>query len=368
MKDLIEFIHIEGFQSQYDTRIDFSEGMTALTGLSMDGKTAIMRAFEFVRNNRPSGFKFNYRYEDIPTKVTIGVNGHEIIHMKSDKPLNKEGHKALYIIKHPDGSTKEYSAYGSKVPDEVTELLNISDISMQSQLDPYMLVLSTSGQIAATINKITGIEASEVWMKKIKTTTGNLKAEKIVLEGNQKRLSEEISAVNWIDDFKAMTEKAQELDWKYDRVIRDANAILDLVNVNSATIAKIKAIESQLFGLKDITKGLNQVDDRLADFTTKNALINEYRRNKKSIQDASALFDTILPVIGAFDIASKEIQNIKEKLNYIEFYNNQKLMAETCLEELEREKDNLASLLLDSGKCFVCGNELNDLEKIREGL
>lgn len=268
---MIEFIDIKGFQSQYDTRIDFAEGMTALTGLSMDGKTAIMRAFEFVRKNRPSGLKFGYRYEDMVTSVSIGIDGHIITHMKAKVALNKEGHKALYVIRYPDETEREFSAYGASVPDPVTELLDISDIAMQSQLDPYMLVLSTAGQIATTINKITGINESDGWLKEIRKTLTALKAEESVLENSNAALSKEILGMAWIDDFKKVVEKAEEVNWKYEKVIRDANAILDLVNANSACWVKIKAVKSQLLGFRDIVKAVDQVDSKVAEINNRNA-------------------------------------------------------------------------------------------------
>ena len=368
MKNLIEFIDIKGFQSQYDTRIDFAPGMTALTGLSMEGKTAILRAFEFVRRNRPSGLKFGYRYEDMITSVAIGINGHIITHKKAKTALNKEGHKALYIIEYPNGEETEFSAYGASVPDPVTDLLNISDIAIQSQLDPYMLVLSTAGQIATTINKITGIDVSDRWLKEIRKTLTTLNAEKAILEKTNKGLSKEILRMAWVDEFKKDVEKAEELNWKYEKVLRDANAILDLVNVNSAALSKIGAIKAQLIGLQDIIKAVSQVDDKVAEINTRNAMCKQYLDSSWLHKVNLGHYEAIYPDISLFDTVTREIEKVKSDIEFNDFYWNQNLMADTCREELEIEKDNLATILTDSGKCFLCGSELTDWGLIRENI
>lgn len=368
MKNLIEFIEIEGFQSQYNTRIDLSEGMTALTGLSMDGKTAVLRAFEFVRKNRPSGFKFNYRYEDIPTRVSIGVDSHIITHMKSDKALNKEGHKALYIIKFPDGSVKEISAYGTNVPDEVDDILNISDIAIQSQLDPYMLILSTTGQIAATINKITGIDISDKWIKDINKAITGLKAEKSVLENSNTNLAVEIQKYKGIDDIKIKILNAQELDWEYDKTIRDANSILDLVNVNSQTMIKVTSISGHLTTLQTLINRLETIEDQMASIRTKRAFATGYWFAKKSADDNVAIFEGLYPKISLIESIDEEIKNITDTDNFKDFYNNQLLMSSLCNDELESEKDKLTTLLIESGKCYICGSELTDWNKTREAI
>jgi exonuclease SbcC len=368
MKNLIEFIQIEGFQSQYNTRIDFSEGMTAFTGLSMDGKTAIMRAFEFVRKNRPTGFKFNYRYEDVPTRVSIGIGTHIITHVKSNKALNKEGHKALYIIESQDGEREEFSAYGTTVPEKVTELLNISDIAFQSQLDPYMLILSTSGQIATTINKITGIDSSDQWIKDINKALTGLKAEKTVLNNSQKNLAADVASYSGIDEIKAKILKAQELDYEYDKIIRDSNAILDLINVNSATSMKLDSVTGHLTTLQSLVNRLGTIDQEQASIGSKMALKAKYEISREVCDENIARYEQLCPKISLLQSADESIKSKKEIIGFRDFYYNQKLMLEACQNELNIEKDNLTDLLIEAGVCHLCGSELKDKRKIREAI
>lgn len=365
---MIEFIDIKGFQSQYNTRIDFAPGMTALTGISMDGKTAILRAFEWVRKNRPSGFKFNYRYEQTITSVSIGIDGHIITHMKADVPLNKEGHKALYIIRYPDETEKEFSAYGTSVPDQITDIFDVSDIAIQSQLDPYMLVLSTAGQIATTINKITGIDASDSWLKEIRKTFTDINTEKLILEKSNAALSKEILSLAWVDNFKTVVEEAEELNWKYEKTLRDANAILDLVNVNSACLVKIKAIKSQLTGFQDIMKAVDLVDGKVAEITTANILCKQYLDSSWFHKVNLSHYEAIYPKISLIQVIGRELDKIGEALDLKFANNNLSVGCDGASYDLDNAKDQLATLLVESGKCFVCGSELTDLELIRENL
>ena len=52
---MIKKLHIRNFQSHKDSRLIFSDGVNVIVGNSDSGKSAILRALNWVITNRPSG-------------------------------------------------------------------------------------------------------------------------------------------------------------------------------------------------------------------------------------------------------------------------------------------------------------------------
>src|SRR4030042_4810240 len=100
---MLEYLHLKYFRSHIDSRFDFSKGATAIIGLSMSGKTIVGRALEVLRNYRPPGFSYRYRYDDQPCVIEAGVDGHVVRLQKRTKALGREGNKAVYYLRYPTG-------------------------------------------------------------------------------------------------------------------------------------------------------------------------------------------------------------------------------------------------------------------------
>lgn len=365
---MIEFIRVRGFQSHVDTYVKLSKGMTAITGLSMDGKTALLRGFKWAKDNRPTGSKFRYKYEDIDTIIDIGVDDHVISHIKSSKALNKEGHKALYIIQYPSKETKEFSAYGTAVPEEITSILNISDICIQNQLDPYMLVLSTSGQIATTINKITGIDASDKWIKEIKKALNTIKAESAVLKKTQKTLAEELIPFDGIDEIQSLILEASRAQDEYDKILRDCNQILDLVDVINASTVKLNAEKSVLNDLKVMLATDTQLTEEIARINKKNQHAVDISINiekKERLKAQKEVLNPLIQDIKNIDKKMLRIWQIQETAKKIE---NTKLSIMTKIDIRDISKGEYIKALFDNGKCYVCGSKFESYEKLRDQI
>ena len=100
---MIKKIKIENFQSHRDTELEFSKGVNVITGLSNSGKTAIIRAFQLLKNNRPLGFRYNRTKN--PTKIEFeDFDGNKA-------KLTKTKKEAIYKT-----NTIELKKIGSDVP------------------------------------------------------------------------------------------------------------------------------------------------------------------------------------------------------------------------------------------------------------
>ena len=365
---MIEYIHIKNFQSHVDSRIDFSSRTTAVTGLSMNGKTAIKRAFEWLRKNRPSGFRFNYRYGDKPTEVEIGIDGHILRLSKGDKTLDDDGNKAIYYIKYPDGSEVEEKAFGTSVPDSVTALLGISDISIQDQLDAYLLVISSAGEIARTINRITGVDVGDRWLKDINRNITSINRSISRISGEIDFLEEDVNKYDGIDDLKEITERAKILQANRDTKAEFSDQLVDIINTHNAAVRWLE--ENKAF-LSPLLK-LKQEYDSLSSELTR---INEQRELSVNIL---TLWEGKEEFVSAINFLQPELQKFKDFFEFkkkltelkqlVSKYDTTNSLIEPAKQELQRNKESLANYLLKIRVCYVCGGEFDDFDKIMRSI
>jgi exonuclease SbcC len=358
---MIEYIEVKNFQSHRHSRIELCSGTTAITGLSMNGKTAIKRAFEWVRNNRPTGFRFNYRYADDPTVVEIGVDGGFVRLEKSTK-----GSK--YIVKDK-GRYSEHKAFGTSVPPEVTELLGVSDISIQDQLDAYLLVISSAGEIARTINRITGIDIGDKWIKEINQATTSLTREDTKLEGEVDFLREEIKKYDGVGKAKAWIDHAVQKQSEYDAKLFRNNSLTDLINSYAAAEKESIQIRQKILPLQACAEDLSMLIN----------LIKEKIELKKMCMGISALsinleevrrdINLMAPMVNVF----KYYQQLKIDMDgikgIIKDYNAASKSRIECATAIADTIEAIkAELVKRAGRCWVCGQLVSNMDKMIENL
>lgn len=137
---MIKTIHINNFQCHESKRIDLNEGITVITGSSDTGKSAIIRAVQWLRTNRPRGTAF-LRSGAENCSVTIKTDRGTV---KRFRTKQENG----YIV---DG--KKLVAVGTGVPIEATKILGLSDLNVQMQHDPPFLLTLSPGDVGKTLNE-----------------------------------------------------------------------------------------------------------------------------------------------------------------------------------------------------------------------
>lgn len=156
---MIEKLVLKNFESHVNTTIEFNNGVFVLKGSSNSGKSGIFRALRFVILNEPSSDKFiNYKADEC--SVTLYINGHVIERVKA-----RNNKKNQYII---DGEVLE--AFGVTVPQQVTDIIGISNINTEWQWDKKPFLISeTGGYISQKFNDIMNLNLIDTSQKKIES-------------------------------------------------------------------------------------------------------------------------------------------------------------------------------------------------------
>jgi len=240
---MIEYIHIKNFLSHKNSRVDFDPGVNSIVGNSDAGKSAIIKALDWVFNNNPSGDEFiNWYAGKEPAIVEIGINGHKITRLKSKT-------KNLYQLddEEPD------RAFGVAVPEKIAKVININPASLHRQPDPAFLISQNSPTVAAYINKIANLEIMQKSVSEInlQVTRGSRGLKTLEFDLEEKR--KEQKEFRWIDNAEGFLVGLKQQQTKINKLRTKITKI-------KGVVAQIKENQKRLCHYDWVKIAINQLE------------------------------------------------------------------------------------------------------------
>lgn len=159
---MIRELRLQNFQKHRSRKIVFGPGLNLVVGPTDGGKSAVFRALKWVALHESATGLMTHG----ETSMKVGVLGAEapVIRFRDSK---KNGYKI---------NDQTLVAVGQNQPEEVRQILGLSEINFQAQHDPPFLLGMTPGQIAKEINKIVDLEAIDKILSKVKSKATGAKA------------------------------------------------------------------------------------------------------------------------------------------------------------------------------------------------
>jgi exonuclease SbcC len=311
---MLKKLQIQNFQSHSNSEIEFSDGFNLIVGPSNNGKSSILRAFEWLVTNRPLGHEF-IRHHTKETTITASINNANIIRKR-----NKDS-SGSYAINNND----PYSMISGNIPESVIDILNLDSINIQPQIDQHFLIVDTPGQIAKKINTITGIERAMDGIKRLKDSHTHC----------IRRLSDIKFETERIEEYLAsgVLEKQQELKNIHKVQVK-------LTSSQTATFQKINSIIDILNQIKwnkqhkELYAGLDPVVDLSNEIGT---LLKDKRNIEREIKKLDNLLNDILFVSNGIQVEDENIQNLNDQLSE---FKGKLTQCPYCLTELTEESKN----------------------------
>jgi len=337
---MINSIQITNFQSHADTRIDLSDGVTALVGSSNSGKTSILRSERWVRKNRPRGTAFIRDGED-SVEVIIKSGTHTITRRRNKKLDQYE----------VDGGI--HTALSGNVPSQVNDILNIQDINVSSQLDGHFLVLDSPGKIASAINSVVHLSEAESVIDRIRTDIRRAGQDIKSIEEQQEAQNSILNKYYRLDEYKYTLDVANSVQ-------------ANLVTNRASLIALDKLLDEIDVIDKQIEKGglPEGIEDCLNEVEVTRLLLNTHVEHRKKLR---RLLDELIAIPEPVDFTEleKQVEVVSHALEDLKY-------KRTRLTELENlhwdinefdsqlrimnQKLTADETLLDSfGICPTCG-------------
>jgi len=315
---MIKNLTIENFQSHKHTSLDFHPGVNVILGLSDVGKSSILRALNWVAFNNPSGDFFRSDFTKKDTKVSVTFDSEDTV-------VRRRGKDNCYLV-----NDQKFKALGTKVPEEVSDLFNMDDVNMQPQWQSYFMLDQSSGQVARSLNAISGLEDMDLSMKAINSKIKDSNTEVSNLAEDIKECEEEIEALSWIDAAKTELQDISSIHDKIAEKRQEQGSLASLLTRYETLQIELKTLPD--FSALPTIKELLQLDEHI-----------------ESLVDGA---DKLQVLVG------KEA-TLQEQLSELDFVPKAKQDLEVCQ---QMHQQILADI--ESRSCLVKKlSELNDIQK-----
>jgi len=280
---MINSIDIQNFQSHTNTLLKLDAGVNAIVGPSDCGKSAVFRALNWLINNRPGGQEFHSWAGGDPS-ITLDLDDGTIIR-------SRRGNENIYKL-----DDQEFKAFATTVPEPIQNILNISDINFQFQLDDPFLFGESPGNIARKLNEVVDLAIID----------------KALFNINQ-RYRQEVNQLKNAEDKKALLSKElEEYSWLSDA----ENHLMGLEQLDKLIIGNKQqglALEILIKEIYHIEKEIDQVSTGpIEAYNEVQELIDLDNRIEKDFEDSKNLDDLISEIDGL----KEEIDQTKRCLKF----------------------------------------------------
>ena len=359
---MLKKLSLKNFQIHKNSEIRFNPGVNVITGQSDNGKSSIVRALSWLVFNK--GFSI----EEVRTRgvnpkeftsVSIEVDNHIISRMRN-KDVNK------YIL-----DNTEEKAIGFDVPDSIQNVLCMTNVNIQSQMDPPFLLSSTPGEIAKTFNSLAGLGDIDKSSSSIKGMILNTRSEISSLESQVNRLNLELQKyadlpkIETIIDMLVSTEEGvQNIEYSIQHLIKAKERLKFLdVAISEGEMAQ----ENKVL--------LDQVFEQMEGISTIKGKISALSLLKNQIERCSKEF-SILTSLNVIYEWVKEIKNIVKSVGFLKKIKTEikNLSGSTGIDDLCEDKktaEEITHLISNISvksqvllKLRLCADSLKEHKKI----
>ena len=353
---MISKIELKNIQSHKDTTIELDPGINIIVGSSNNGKSTIMRAINWVTYNRPLGIDTLASHWILDKKGNLKDTMSASIFTDDGYSVTRKRTKDenQYIINNGEEES-ELNVVKSDVPDEGTDILNLSDVSIQKQMDSPFLLSETNGEVAKYFNKLVRLDVIDKVLSNTESKKRKLKSDIEHDETTLKLKKKQHEEFNWFDC-------VEKLISRYERNSKLNDELKSQIETLVSEIDEYNNLQNIISEFSDISKGEKLIGklekENECAVTLQNEINNlnneiiEYEDNSNFDYDFSIsekLIDKYNSVSLQNEKISDEIYDLKCSLDEFAEHSNNIITAENDIKKL---KDKLPET------CPYCGTKL----------
>lgn len=359
---MIKSFSIKNFQSHKNTKLEFHTGVNAIVGNSDVGKTAILRAMNWVINNKPGGDSFRSNWGG-DTIVELCIDKFKIIREKSKQDGNCYHLETYLEKKYGNGdSLHSFKAFKHDIPEEIKQIINFSPLNVQSQMDSSFLLSNSPGEVARYLNQVVNLEKIDTSLINI---TRKVKEENHKLEDKKEQLADlnnELEQYNWIIHAEKKLEKIEQLDIGIENTKLCKTTLISIGD----EIISIKETLDKIFNVLVIEKTINHlisISENIINLKNKKGIltklmwdisqiIEKTNINKRVIR-AEKRVNTLIKLIDNTKQLKKKFASLKTDLNEIKSVNKNYNISIKQINILEKQFKELMPNI-----CPICEQKI----------
>ena len=272
---MFEKLKIKKFRMHDEQEIEFAPDITTIIGDSFTGKSTIVKALIWILCNRPAGDSvINW---DKPNQKAIGtltIDGGNVV-----KRIKGNG-KNIYKL-----NKDKFVAFGrGDVPAEIAKLVNVSDVNIQGQFEPFFWFSKTAGEVSRQLNQIVNLEIVDTTManiaSEIRKTSATVDVTQTRLDSIKVQRKKLLYVEDMDKDLKIVENKQNQ--WQKTAVnASELNELIKTASLHQKTIKNARAVS--LLGDLAVSAGQSYLDIK-----TKSNNLNLLIKNIVSLQKQTA--------------------------------------------------------------------------------
>lgn len=313
---MITKVEIQNFKSHKNSVFEFANGLNVIIGPSDKGKSAALRAIDWVLNNRPSGNSYRSWWGGDTSVVVHTTDGY----VKRVK--GKSGDS--YFVKKLGKKEIELKAFGTNVPEKVKSFLNLSELNIQRQINSFFLLNETPGTVAKHFNKIANIEKIDVAIsnvnKKITQTNSIIKTRTKDLEAKNEELKQ-YDVLPELEKKLAEAEQIEKSKMETTLQINELNKLTTAISGINTQLTKFSIVSAE-----DMVDGCLSLINKKDNLHIKERSIDHLIANIQTIEHEIDTLQQILTLEGKVNNvlekqeAKRKVEKQKEELNDILYH------------------------------------------------
>jgi exonuclease SbcC len=354
---------LENFQDHEHTVIDFVNGINLVVGSSDAGKSAILRAINFVFHNNLKGESF-IRHGSTECKVSVKFSdGVEVCRIKG-------GDTNSYILTDIDNNKHSFSKIGTSVPDEIKKQLGqppLDDkkrpISYADQMSNLFLVDLSPTDLPRTLSELTGIQnlqmAAENLSKNARSYDRIIKDKNDKIEKLEKDLDNYSYVVKDLEAIESIEKSLETINKNVEKTKKARNFIIS----NNKISVEAKSVKKQI----DTDKKLFELDKNFKEAEKLHTQLVNSKRILKSYKTVAEEFNGLKKEIISLKLFASE--DNKSKIDVLSNCIDLNTSADTYqikFKNLSNEKNSLVQSISKEEK--IIAENKDELKKLIDEL
>jgi len=347
---MIAKVEIENFQSHKNTSLEFVPGTNVIIGESDAGKSVIFRAINWVITNRPLGDTFRSDWGG-DTRVAIYTAEGDVIERIKTATRN------VYIV-----NGKALTAFGSEVPEQVTEILRMDEANIQSQMDVPFLLAVSPGEAARLLNKAASIDDIDYTISNLRSEYQKISNNIKFNEGKLKDYEEQIKQYDNLPELEEklgrVEEAEKELEKHEQKLAKLTQLVAGVIRIHTE-LEKTKNIQQMIQKFEQILSRYKEYEeqrkrlDKLEQIAQKVKARREYLKSTQYVEDSIALVQKVYDEYREYQTKQQTFVKLKCLIGSVAALNQSVQRIEREIFQLEKEFRKLCP-----DECPLCGAKI----------
>lgn len=346
---MINKVTIRDFQSHRKTELVFHEGVNVIIGNSDSGKSAILRAMSWAIENKCDDKSFK-RIGGGDPSVTLEFDEGIV-----ERKRTKDNIYNLTVGK----KTEEFKAFKQAIPSDIVDLMNMSEINIQTQLEAPFLLSQSSGDIAKVLNKTVDLSVIHESISEIRKMS--LQNSREIENVNQQieENKEILEDFKYLDKLEKDVKAYEMLQKEFDSLTKEISSIhrhlkeAERLECEIATFVSVKQAE------KDVNNALHLVEESEffeREIKSIERTLNQAGKAQDRINKNTAILKLEKSVTEALNV-NQQCTQLNDAILVIQRYATAQEKLEKRIEELENE---YIEIMPDN--CPLCGHDMLEVE------